>query len=273
MQGRRGAGCPRCRAGTGWNEDPAATGRGPHPLTLGVGDAGHGVTRVVGCGALLQPDPGNADAKARAGWREARDRYAAYFSSARLRQLARRHRGDRHGDLFEAAQLVFDALGTEGGVRELAPPAIGGIFEFRRDDGRALPLDEPLVGARLSNEALFGAVRALSLVKLRDGGAWRRVDFGHLGAEELGSVYESLLELIPITTTSNRHTPWRRCPATSARRPAPPTRQPRWSNACWTPPSTPCSTKHSRAGIRFPGWQGTEGQASQTERGRPRPPR
>jgi hypothetical protein len=151
----------------------------------------------VGCGALLQPDPGNADAKARAGWREARDRYAAYFSSARLRQLARRHRGDRHGDLFEAAQLVFDALGTEGGVRELALPAIGGIFEFRRDDGRALPLDEPLAGARLSNEALLGAVRALSLVKPRDGGAWRRVDFGHLGAEELGSVYESLLELTP----------------------------------------------------------------------------
>ena len=34
-------------------------------------------------------------------------------------------------------------------------------------------------------------------MKPRDGGAWRRVDFGNLGAEELGSVYESLLELIP----------------------------------------------------------------------------
>ena len=47
---------------------------------------------------------------------------------------------------------------------ELALPGIGGIFESRRDDGRALPLDEPLDGARLSNEALLGAVRALSLV-------------------------------------------------------------------------------------------------------------
>ena len=94
-------------------------------------------------------------------------------------------------------QLVFDALGTEGGVPELALPGIGGIFETTLDDGRALPLDEPLAGARLSNEALLGAVRALSLVKPRDGGAWRRVDFGNLGAEELGSVYESLLELIP----------------------------------------------------------------------------
>ena len=147
--------------------------------------------------ALLQPDPEDADEPTRRRLREARQRYDDYFSSARLRQLARRRRGDRHSDLFEAVQLVFDALGTEGGVPELALPGIGGIFESTLDDGRALPLDEPLAGARLSNEALLGAVRALSLVKPRDGGAWRRVDFGNLGAEELGSVYESLLELIP----------------------------------------------------------------------------
>lgn len=148
-------------------------------------------------GALLQPDPDGAGAGLAARLRQARDRYATYFSSARLRQLARRHRGGRHGDLFEAAQLVFDALGTEGGVPELALAGIGGIFESRRDDGRSMPLDEPLGGTRLSNEALLGAVRALSLVKPRGGGALRRVDFGNLGAEELGSVYESLLELIP----------------------------------------------------------------------------
>jgi hypothetical protein len=147
--------------------------------------------------ALLQPDPEDADEPTRRGLREARQRYDDYFSSARLRRLARRRRGDRHGDLFEAMQLVFDALGAEGGVPELALPGIGGIFESTLDDGRALPLDEPLAGARLSNEALLGAVCALSLVKPRDGGAWRRVDFGNLGAEELGSVYESLLELIP----------------------------------------------------------------------------
>jgi N-6 DNA Methylase len=148
-------------------------------------------------GALLQPDPDDADTATKASLREARDRYAAYFSSARLRQLARRHRGSRHGDLFDAAQLVFDALGTEGGVPELALPGIGGIFESQHDDGTPLPLDEPLAGARLSNEALLGAIRALSFVRPRDGGAKRPTDFGNLGAEELGSVYESLLELIP----------------------------------------------------------------------------
>ena len=58
-------------------------------------------------------------------------------------------------------------------------------------------LDEPLAGARLTNEALLSAVRALAWFKSREGGPLRRVDFGNLGAEELGSIYESLLELIP----------------------------------------------------------------------------
>jgi hypothetical protein len=147
--------------------------------------------------ALLIRDSGEQDAAARARLREARDRYIAYFSSARLRQHSWRHRGGRHPDLWEAVQLVFDGLAAEGGIPELALPGLGGIFESKRDDGQALPLDEPLAGARLSNEALLGAVRALSVVRSRSGGGMRRVDFGNLGAEELGSVYESLLELIP----------------------------------------------------------------------------
>lgn len=147
--------------------------------------------------ALLIPDPPGTDAATAVQLREARDRYAAYFSAARLRQLARTHRGSRHTDLWEGVQLVFDGLGTVGGIPELALPGIGGIFESRQDDGRTLPLDEPLAGARLPNQALLGAVHALSLVRPRVGGGLRRVDFGNLGAEELGSVYESLLERIP----------------------------------------------------------------------------
>jgi hypothetical protein len=132
----------------------------------------------------------DVSAETRARLREARDRYHQYFSAIRLRRLARQQRGTRHTDLFDAAQLVFDGLGSEGGVPELALPGIGGIFETGA-------LDKPIDGARLTNEALLGAIHALSLVKARDGGAMRRVDFGNLGAEELGSIYESLLELIP----------------------------------------------------------------------------
>lgn len=129
--------------------------------------------------------------------REARERYETYFSAARLRRLARTQRGTRHADLWDAVGVVFDALGKEGGVPELALPGIGGIYETGA-------LDEPVTGARLSNEALLSAIRALSLVVSRDGGAMRRVDFGNLGAEELGSIYESLLELIPYYDPDER---------------------------------------------------------------------
>jgi hypothetical protein len=148
-------------------------------------------------GALLIPDPPDAGATTSLMLREARDRYVAYFSAARLRNLARRHRGTRHTDLWESVRLVLDSLGTVGGIPELALPGIGGIFESTADDARPLPLDEPLAGTRLPNETLLDAVRALSQIRSRTGGGLRRVDFGNLGAEELGSVYESLLERRP----------------------------------------------------------------------------
>lgn len=147
--------------------------------------------------ALLQPDPADADQETLAQLRLARDRYTRYFSSGRLRRLARRNTGDRHDDLWESARLVFDALGSEGGVPALALPGLGGIYETADLAETPLPLDEPLAGARLTNSALLGAVKALSLVPSRDGGGLRRVDFANLAAEELGSVYESLLELVP----------------------------------------------------------------------------
>ncbi|MGV9567134.1 Eco57I restriction-modification methylase domain-containing protein [Streptomyces sp. NPDC003480] len=59
-------------------------------------------------------------------------------------------------------------------------------------------------GLELANEDLLTAVRALSIV--RDPGAKRNrtVDYQHLGAEELGSVYESLLELDPQHDPADR---------------------------------------------------------------------
>jgi hypothetical protein len=146
---------------------------------------------------LLDPGPENPDAETAQRLRLARHRYEAYFSSARLRKLARNRRGGRQADLYEAVQVVFDALGSEGGVPQLALPGLGGIFETELPQGRPLPLDEPLAGARLSNEALLSAVRSLAIVASREGSGRRPVDFGNLGAEELGSVYEGLLEYVP----------------------------------------------------------------------------
>lgn len=127
----------------------------------------------------------------------ARKRYADYFSSARLRDHARRRRGTAHGDLYQALRIVLDALGDEKGRPELGLPGLGGIFDDR-------DVDAPLHGLSLSNEFLLTAVRHLSQV--RDAGSHRQrsVDYRHLDAEELGSIYESLLELVPQHSASDR---------------------------------------------------------------------
>ncbi|CAL9540062.1 hypothetical protein SUDANB6_04239 [Streptomyces sp. enrichment culture] len=121
---------------------------------------------------------------------EARERYDKYFSTARLRRTATRRTGSPHGDQWHALRLVLDGLGEEGGLPDLGLPGLGGLFERTKKD-------KVLDGLELSNEALFTAVKALSVVVDPKLGRPRRVDYRHLGAEELGSIYESLLELVP----------------------------------------------------------------------------
>ncbi|MFE1842087.1 Eco57I restriction-modification methylase domain-containing protein [Streptomyces sp. NPDC059515] len=137
--------------------------------------------------ALLDPNAGERQ----------REAYERYFSSARLRERARRRQGTAHGDQYEALRIVLDALGKEGGRPELGLPGLGGLFTHTEADA-------PLDGLKLSNESLLAAVRHLAQV--RDPGArrWRSVDYRHLDAEELGSVYESLLELEPKHSATDR---------------------------------------------------------------------
>jgi len=118
----------------------------------------------------------------------ARERYLRFYSSAQLRDLAAKRRGSRHSDLYGGLGLVMRWLGSDEGCPELALPALGS-FLF---SDQALPdLDD----CRLANSDLLEAVRALAFTV--DGGTLRPIDFRNLGAEELGSVYESLLEMQP----------------------------------------------------------------------------
>ncbi|GLW62164.1 hypothetical protein Arub01_04080 [Actinomadura rubrobrunea] len=146
---------------------------------------------------LLRPDPENATPDERAKLQAARERYTAYFSTARLRRISTRRRGDRHTDLWRTQVLVFDALGCEDGRPELALPALGGLF-FRAGDPLATDDVAPdlLRACDLTNERFLSAIRHLSTFKDKKGRV-HRVDYQHLDAEELGSVYESLLELEP----------------------------------------------------------------------------
>ncbi|CAL9318908.1 hypothetical protein SUDANB135_05881 [Streptomyces sp. SudanB135_2055] len=128
---------------------------------------------------------------------QARGRYTRYFSTARLRERSLRRQGTTHSDQYEALQLVLTALGDEQGRPELGLPGLGGLF----NDTAA---DAPLAGARLANRYFLEAVRHLARVRDADAARWRAVDYQHMGAEELGSVYEALLELVPKYSASDR---------------------------------------------------------------------
>ena len=117
---------------------------------------------------------------------EARERYLAGYSLTRLRQLAARRRSyDRHADLWQALTITFTGLGQ--GQPALGLPALGGLF--------ATSHCPDLETAQLDNSALLSAL--FSLCFFRDGAALSRVNYRDMDSEELGSVYESLLELVP----------------------------------------------------------------------------
>jgi hypothetical protein len=118
---------------------------------------------------------------------EARYRYGQYYSVGRIRDHARRHRGGRYGDFWEALKPVFAGLGGVG-IPAIGVPALG---SFLWSEEACPDLDQ----ACLTNNVLLAAVRHLAYVQ-RDK-TLHRVDFVNLGPEELGSVYESLLELHP----------------------------------------------------------------------------
>lgn len=127
---------------------------------------------------LLHPPDSSAEAK---------ERYVRYFSLSRIRDLARRRRGTKHSDLWEQIAFVAGALGSEGQPALGLPALNSGLWSA---EGTA-----DLGGARLANTNLLAAVRSLAYTRQDE--ALHRIDYRNLGSEELGSVYESLLELQP----------------------------------------------------------------------------
>ncbi len=138
---------------------------------------------------------------------DARLLYDVYYSSARLRVLAQKIRGSKHHDLWSTFSLVCDALARNDGCPELGLSGLGS-FLWRRSSTPDLvgpaakgaePVSEPV---HLANDDLLSAVRALSYVQ--QDRVLRSVDYRNLGSEELGSVYESLLELHPVISIEAR---------------------------------------------------------------------
>ncbi len=124
--------------------------------------------------------------------RTARERYAAHYGTGRLRDLAGKIKGSRHGDLWRQFQLLVGALSGaaefEAVRAALALPTLG---SFLWDPANTVAIND----AELTNHDFLEALRHLAFT--RQGKVLRPVDYKNLGAEELGGVYEGLLALTP----------------------------------------------------------------------------
>ncbi|MFA5944662.1 MAG: DNA methyltransferase [Candidatus Thermoplasmatota archaeon] len=128
-------------------------------------------------GLLLDPKA-SADAK---------KLFADNYGTQRLRKLAHEVRGSQHHDQFEGFKVVMDGLKDPKGCPPIGIVGLNGSLwskEFMPD----------LDGAHIRNLHFLRAVRRLTRIQ-RERGAMQTVDYQRLASEELGSIYESLLEL------------------------------------------------------------------------------
>ncbi|MCD1654120.1 hypothetical protein K7J14_05320 [Treponema zuelzerae] len=126
-------------------------------------------------------------------FRKAQSLYRSGYSMARLRDRAlRASASDRYGDLWQGVQVVFRAL--RSGVAALDLPALGGLFA----GNQCAHLDD----CALSNAALLEAIRRLRWAQVA--GSRSLIDYKNMDTEEFGSVYESLLELVPVVDLASR---------------------------------------------------------------------
>ena len=123
--------------------------------------------------------------------------YRAHYSMARLRRLAE-HVGvaasageGGYGDLWIGLLAAFRIF--EGSVSHRFPlaPLDGDLFSET-----ACP--HLTAETRMANADLLAAIRALALYHDPESRTLRRVNYGALDVEELGSVYEALLDYRPV---------------------------------------------------------------------------
>jgi hypothetical protein len=130
---------------------------------------------------------------------KAQHTYIDFYSLARLRGIAagRSGRGP-HPDLWRSLLVVMRGISSPEGCVELALPALG---SFLWSEHTIPDLDS----ADISNTDLLAAMRALTLIIDRDARLLRPIDYRNLGADELGGIYEGLLELHPVVDADAGH--------------------------------------------------------------------
>lgn len=123
--------------------------------------------------------------------------YTEHYSISALRDRADRVRGDDNTDLWQGLLTTFRVFRDDSTAAKLGMSALDGDL-FGPTSCRNID------GAVCTNRALLDAVRALSWFEDDEGRGrrrrmvLRRANYGQLNVEELGSVYESLLDLAPV---------------------------------------------------------------------------
>lgn len=113
--------------------------------------------------------------------------YREGYSLGRLRELALKRSAyeGNYGDLWQLQRLVFQQLSISNSP--LGLPGLGGLFDTKQCPN--------LQTCELDNRYLLRAIKAIGWFET--GGTLTRVNYRDLNTEELGSVYEGLLELHP----------------------------------------------------------------------------
>lgn len=122
--------------------------------------------------------------------------YTDEYSVTRLRERAEKRGGvrDNHTDLWQGLKATFRL--AEHGSEELDVPAFNGML-FDRD---YLDL---LDGRECDNGSLLRTVSRLTLIESE--GVRQRISYADLGVEEVGAIYESLLEFVPRVAEDRIH--------------------------------------------------------------------
>jgi hypothetical protein len=121
--------------------------------------------------------------------------YRDHYASTVLRAKARAHLGAHHPDGWQHFHTIAGWFADPDGQPALDLP---GLLGRLWDPAATAPVD----AATLTNRRYYEAVRRLAYVT-RDG-TLQRINYDAMGSEELGAVYESLLEIRPTAETTGR---------------------------------------------------------------------
>ncbi|MCI0527105.1 MAG: hypothetical protein L0Y56_06645, partial [Nitrospira sp.] len=118
--------------------------------------------------------------------------YREHYSIDRLRRMVEHRAAYLHyEDLWLGLKTTFRLFQDEQFARMLdVPPLNGDLFHSSYN------LDDLF----LSNREFLAALWHLSMYRESDRAPWRHVNYAALDVEELGSVYESLLDFQPVFT-------------------------------------------------------------------------